>query len=180
MDRKVLTWTIAGALFTILFGAFLHFAFELSGGFAPVALIAAVNESTWEHLKLAFWPALIFSLIELKFLSKSVNNFAVAKTVSLYVMPVAIIVMFYGYTMLLEDSFIADILIFMISVVIGYIVSYKLLTAKKFPESWKKYTLIALAVIILMFSLLTYFAPQFFLFQDPVSGGYGIIQWAPD
>lgn len=176
MNKKALNWTIAGTLFIILFGAFLHFAFELSGEFTPLALIAAVNESTWEHLKLAFWPAVIFSLLELKFLSKAVNNFALAKAVSFYVMPIAIIVMFYGYTLVMEDSFIADILIFMISVVIGQIVNYKLLTAKKFPESWRRYTLIALVAIVLMFSLFTYFAPRFFLFQDPISGGYGIIQ----
>lgn len=176
MKKKALAWTIAGTFFIILFGSFLHFAFELSGGSSPLALIAAVNESTWELLKLAFWPAAIFSLLELKHLSKSVNNFALAKVVSFYVMPIAIIVLFYGYTLIVEDNLIADILTFMISVVVGQIISYKLLTAKKFPESWRRYTLVALVVIVLMFSLLTYFAPKFFLFQDPVSGGYGIIQ----
>lgn len=176
MKKKALAWTIAGTFFIILFGSFLHFAFEFSGGSSPLALIAAVNESTWEHLKLAFWPAAIFSLLELKHLSKSVNNFALAKVVSFYVMPIAIIVLFYGYTLIVEDNLIADILTFMISVVVGQIISYKLLTAKKFPESWRRYTLVALVVIVLMFSLLTYFAPKFFLFQDPVSGGYGIIQ----
>ncbi len=175
-----MVWTIAGTLFTILFGSFLHFAFELSGNFGPVALIAGVNESTWEHLKIAFWPALIFSLVELKFLSKSVNNFAIAKTISLYVMPISIVVLFYGYTLFVEDSLLGDILVFMVSVVIGQIVSYKLLTAGKFPESWRRYALVALAVAIAAFSLLSYFAPGFFLFQDPVSGGYGIIQWTPD
>ena len=28
-----------------------------------VGLFAAVNESTWEHMKLAFYPMLIFSVI---------------------------------------------------------------------------------------------------------------------
>ncbi|MEM4188473.1 MAG: DUF6512 family protein, partial [Candidatus Hadarchaeum sp.] len=63
MNKKLFYWTIAGTFFIIFFGSFLHFAFELSGNFRPLALIAAVNESTWEHLKLAFWPAFIFYAI---------------------------------------------------------------------------------------------------------------------
>lgn len=47
-----------GAIMMILFGSGLHFAFVLLGSWAPVALVAAVNESIWEHLKLAFWTGL--------------------------------------------------------------------------------------------------------------------------
>ena len=40
-------------------------------------VVAAVNESTWEHFKMAFWPGLIFALIEYPFLKEETNNFFV-------------------------------------------------------------------------------------------------------
>jgi hypothetical protein len=175
-DRKVLVWTIAGTIFIIFFGSFLHFAFELSGKLRPLALIAAVNESTWEHLKLAFWPALIFSALEFKFLKKSVKNFAIAKTASFWIMPLAIIFIFYSYRAVLgEDLFVMDILTFIIAVIMGQIVSYRLLTRESLPKRWSRCAIVFFIIILLAFSILTFFPPHFFLFQDPISGGYGII-----
>jgi len=176
MKRSVLGWEVAGIIFIIFVGSFMHFAYELAGHWEPLSLIAAVNESTWEHLKLAFWPGLIFYIFEFKFLRKSTNNFLVAKTVSLYLMPLAIVALFYSYTAILgEDFFIMDILIFMLAVVIGQLASYKLLTSDKLPQIWHKLALVFLILAILAFSLLTFYAPEFFLFEDPVTGGYGII-----
>jgi hypothetical protein len=33
-----------------------------------------VNESTWEHLKMVFWPALFIALLESNFLKDWVTN----------------------------------------------------------------------------------------------------------
>ncbi len=60
--REIYRWEMAGAAFVIIAGSALHFVFEWSGGFRPVAWLAAVNESTWEHFKLGFWPALSLCL----------------------------------------------------------------------------------------------------------------------
>lgn len=176
MRKSIFVWESAGIFFIIIFGSFLHFAFELSGNWKPLALIAAVNESVWEHLKLAFWPGLFYSLFELGRIRKSTNNFIAAKTASLYTMPIAIVVLFYSYTWILgEDLFIMDILIFIIAVIIGQLVSYKLLTSRKLPQIFDKLALLLLIIVILSFSLLTFYAPHFTIFRDPISGGYGII-----
>jgi hypothetical protein len=58
MKKRLLVWETSGVLFIAVFGTSLHFAFELSNFWKPVAIIAAVNESIWEHLKLVFWPGL--------------------------------------------------------------------------------------------------------------------------
>ncbi len=176
MRRPVLVWELAGIFFIIIFGSFLHFAFELSGNWKPLALIAAVNESVWEHLKLVFWPGLFYSIFELRYLGKTTNNFIAAKTISLYLMPITIVVLFYSYTFILgEDLFIMDILIFITAVIIGQLVSYKLLTSIKLPQSFNKLAPVFLIIIFLAFSLLTFYAPHLPIFRDPSSGGYGII-----
>jgi hypothetical protein len=55
MAKTALRWELAGIVSIILAGSTLHFAFEWANYWRPAALIAAVNESTWEHLKLGFW-----------------------------------------------------------------------------------------------------------------------------
>src|SRR6056297_1692189 len=61
--RAILSREMAGAVFIILVGSTLHFVFDWTGGWRPAALFAAVNESIWEHLKLAFWPGLAWALL---------------------------------------------------------------------------------------------------------------------
>jgi hypothetical protein len=63
-NRSVLVYELVGTVFMIILGSILHFTFEWSGGNPVVGAFSAVNESVWEHLKLAFWPALLFMLIE--------------------------------------------------------------------------------------------------------------------
>jgi len=41
----------------------MHFAFGWLRDWTPLALVAAVNESIWEHLKLAFWPGVLWAWI---------------------------------------------------------------------------------------------------------------------
>ncbi|MCJ7665514.1 MAG: DUF6512 family protein, partial [Actinobacteria bacterium] len=57
--KKLLTWEMLGILFAFILGSLLHFTFELSGSWGPMALISGVNESVWEHLKIGFWPAFV-------------------------------------------------------------------------------------------------------------------------
>ncbi len=69
MDRRaVLKWEVWGILFIIFVGSSLHFLFALSGSWRAIAWLAAVNESAWEHLKMAFWPTLLWALLEYAFL----------------------------------------------------------------------------------------------------------------
>jgi hypothetical protein len=176
MRKKIIVYHILGAVFATIFGSLLHFIYEISGYLKPVAVIGAVNESTWEHLKIAFWPVFIFLLIEYFIYGKNIKNFYFAKIKQLYTTPILIIVLFYGYTALIKHNLFLDIFIFIIAIVIGYIVSYKILLWKK-DFSKYNFLIISLAIIlILAFSLLSYFPLKNFLFLDPVTGLYGIIK----
>jgi len=177
MNKRItLTWEIAGIFIISIAGSLMHFVYELSGRFTPLELIAAVNESTWEHLKLAVWPFLIFALVEHIFLKKKVKNFLIAKTAGVYLIPISIVVFFYSYlTILGHDSLFLDISIFIISIVIGQLISYKILISKKLTGIWNKIAILAMIVCIVKLFLFTFFPPHMFLFKDPVSGGYGII-----
>lgn len=49
---------------TSLLGTLLHFLFDLTGGSVLVAPFSAVNESTFEHMKLLFWPLFLFAVVQ--------------------------------------------------------------------------------------------------------------------
>jgi hypothetical protein len=141
-----------------------------------VGAFSAVNESVWEHLKLGFWPALLYAVIEYRYVRKSTNNFLFAKAVGIYAIPIAIAVLFYSYTAILgEDLFILDILTFILAVIIGQLTSYKLLVYRKLQDNLNQISPVALALLGLAFVLFTFYPPQLPIFRDPISGEYGII-----
>jgi hypothetical protein len=173
--RRILFYESAGIVFIIVFGSVLHFTFEWSGHQAIVGVFSAVNESVWEHLKLGFWPAIVFALIEFKYLKKATNNFLFGKTVGIYLIPVIITVIFYSYTAILGESLLViDILTFIIAVIVGQLVSYRVLTGKTLPYNLDRVSLIALLLLGLAFVLFTFYPPPLAMFQDPITGEYGI------
>lgn len=176
--RRILLFELAGIVFIIILGSILHFTFEWSGSQAVVGVFSAVNESVWEHLKLGFWPAIVFALIEFKYLKKTTSNLLFAKTISIYLIPIIIMVIFYSYTTVLGESILViDILSFIIAVIVGQLVSYRLLTGKTLPYNLDMVSLVALILLGLAFVLFTFYPPQLALFQDPLTGGYGIVTY---
>jgi hypothetical protein len=176
VKKSILRWELGGIAFIVVLGSLLHFVFEWSCGAIPVAWIAAVNESVWEHLKLAFWPALVYAALEYSRFGKSTNNFFSAKTLGIWLMPITIVVLYYAYTAILGHGLlIVDIAIFVVAVIVGQLVSYKLLTASPVPVRLNRSAPIALVVLGILFVLFTFYPPHLHLFRDSVTGGYGII-----
>jgi hypothetical protein len=172
--RRILSDELAGTIFIITLGTILHFTFEWSGNQPIVGIFSAVNESVWEHLKLGFWPATTFALIEYRYL-KSNSNFLTAKTTGIYLIPITITAVFYSYTAILHETILAiDILTFIIAVIASQLASYKLLTWKTLPPNLNKIALTALILLGLAFVLFTFYPPHIGPFQDPITDAYGI------
>lgn len=180
MKNKLLAWEVGSFVFIGLVGASLHFTFELSNfSSLVVAYFSAVNESTWEHLKMVFFPGLLFALIEYTYVREQVNNYIIAKTASLFVMPLIITVGWYIYAPLLGRSFYPmDLFLFYLAVFIGQIVSYKLLTHPPLEKQYTQYAIGVFAALFIAFSMFTFFPPTIFLFEHldlKNTGLYGIL-----
>ena len=175
--KNVRRWEIAGVLAIIGFGTTLHFWFEWTDYWRPIALIAAVNESTWEHIKMAFWPGLIFAMVEYPFIKSDINNFALAKIAGLLTMPMITVILFYGYTSLTGTHMLwADVIVFILSVIGGQVVSLNILIrSKETLPGANRLALAGLALMVLAFSLLSYFPLKNFIFTHPGTGEYGIL-----
>ena len=62
-ERERRTLETAGMLFTLLFGNLLHFVYDWTGQAGWAAYLSAVNESTWEHMKLLAVPWLVWTVV---------------------------------------------------------------------------------------------------------------------
>jgi hypothetical protein len=125
--------------------------------------------------KLAFWPALLLIVIEYPLLRKAANNFFIAKAIGVYLMVAIIPLVFYSYTALSGESIFAiDISSFVVAVIIGQLLSYKLLTYRQLTKNLNKIAVAAIILLALAFIVFTYYPPQLQIFKDSVTGKYGI------
>ena len=70
MKQRSILWQAAGFALVTLGGTILHFLYDWTGGSISVAPFSGVNESTWEHMKLLFWPLFLFALFQRLFLGR--------------------------------------------------------------------------------------------------------------
>ena len=167
---------IIGFVFTVLFGTLLHFTYEWSGYNPYFGLFSAVNESTWEHLKLLYVPMLFFGVVEYLTYGKHIKNFIQIRFLSILLGMAIIIVGFYTYTGITGNHYlIIDILLFIAAVFFAYYFSYKLLQTDKFSSRIYKWLAIIGILLLIYFSItFTYSPPHIPLFFDTESGIYGL------
>jgi hypothetical protein len=175
IKANLVRYQIVGTLFIISFGSVLHFLLDWSGGWTPVALIAPVNESVWEHLKMVFWPGLIFVLITYPMLKNKTANFWTASIAGLLSMPLIILGLFYSYKVIFHAHNLAfDIGIFILAVFFGQWLNYRMLLKPRAANKTRYILVGLLLVALVLFSLCSYFPPPYPLFQDSHTGQYGI------
>lgn len=175
MKKSVGSWQLGGFVFVGALGTFLHFLFDLSGENVVAGLISAVNESVWEHMKLLFYPMVLFGYVEWRIWGKGNSGFWTVKLMGVVLGLLLVPVLYYTYTGALGVS--ADwfnITIFFIAAAVAFWTETKL-----FQRGWEsrvrdKGAVLCLVLIGAVFTVLTFVPPQIPLFCDPSTGGYGI------
>lgn len=174
MKENIKGWQLAGFVFIGIFGTLLHFLYEWTGESILLAPFSAVNESIFEHIKLLFFPWLVFSVFESRYLGKKYLNFWCAKLVGILIGILLIPTLFYTYTGalgIMADWF--NIAIFFItSAVLLYAEAIILKSGKcSLPPVISLFIIVLLAVILIT---LTFFPFEIPLFKDPITNLYGI------
>lgn len=83
-------------IFISVLGVLLHFTYEWSGDNAVVGFFSAVNESTWEHLKLLFFPMLFLTILEVFFRGSLLpSNYLSARVLGILAGMAGIVIGFY-------------------------------------------------------------------------------------
>lgn len=175
---KLLKIELIVTILELILGTLLHFIYEWSGNNVIISSFSAVNESVWEHLKLVFYPMLILGVIEYYFVKNIANNYIEAKAIGIFTAISFIVISFFTYTGIIGTNFfIIDILIFIISIILGEWTSYKLMKRKN--ESTIQTKILAGGILIFLLScfiIFTYVTPQVNLFRDFTNGTYGITE----
>lgn len=169
------TYNIIGAIFTVILGSILHFTFEWSKFNNFVGSFSAVNESTWEHLKLLIIPMVLFLIFEYFKYGKHYDNFFQVKFLSILIGMFLIVSMYYTYKGIIGRHFVVvDILIFIIATFIAYYFSYKMLGKDVLNGNVSKIiSIIGIILLVACVVVFTFYPPKINLFKD-VGGFYGI------
>ncbi len=174
MKRSINLWQLMGYALTSLGGTLLHYLYDWTGSSVLAAPFSGINESTWEHMKLFFWPAFIFAVIE-SFFFRDREDFWCVKLRGILLGLTLIPVLFYTYNGAVGKSpDWLNIAIFFIAAAIAFIYETRSFN-KETACSYSKLALVILCVIGILFIVFTFVTPKLGIFRDPVTGTYGII-----
>lgn len=174
MNKTLYWWQFSGFVFVCVFGSLLHFLYDWTGGSVLVAPFSAVNESTAEHMKLFFFPAFIFAIVQYFYVGKTYPNFWCAKLIGISAGLISIPVIFYTFTGAFGMSpDWVNVLIFFLSSAIAFLTETRLMLTGKLCIPYK-ICLFVLILIAVLFLLFTFVPPKLPLFQDPTDNSFGI------
>ena len=144
-----------------------HFLYDWSDQNLIVGLFTPVNESVWEHIKLLFFPMLIYSFIMIYKWKREYPCVTSAFFFGILAGTLLIPLIYYAYTSILgKNCFVLDISTFILSVIISFWISYKYTLSCRL----KSFTLIlcvSVCFLSICFFIFTYHAPNITIFLAP-------------
>lgn len=166
-------WQAAGFAITTLLGTLLHFLYDWTGGSILWAPFSGVNESTWEHMKLLFWPLFLFALVQRPFFREQANYWCI-KLLGILAGLALIPILFYtlGGMFGTTPDWI-NIAIFYICAALVFLLEWWLFKKNSFPCKHPAFALLGICLIGAAFVVFTFAPPQIPLFEDPLTGSYG-------
>ncbi|MGB3353054.1 MAG: DUF6512 family protein [Mycobacterium sp.] len=177
MADSALAWDLLGIPVVIVGGTLLHFCFEWSGRRRMLAVLCPINESVWEHLKMAYWPLLAMTAVQMA-ASEHPPALAAARAVGFYTMCALILGLYFSTAALLphvdiRTRLVVDGSIFIVAVVVGLCVSH---AGSAFSGSpvvvWTGW--VALLAPVVIFAATTFAPPRTTMFRDQMTGRYGL------
>ena len=158
---------IISAVLAAAAGTALHFLYTISPNLIS-ALLAPVNESVWEHLKLLFWPVLGAAVVLSARAPCRIRLWCGFLT-ALLAMPVFLLGMYYLLRRLGLSGLALDILLYYVTIFGGFWLAWHLQRAGRL----QRHCGILLMLVILYGAgliLFTFAAPPLKLFTPPAAG----------
>ena len=139
------------------------------------SIVAPVNESIWEHMKILFGSIILSGVVQkIIILVKKENdtNICISNFIgAVSSIPIFLIIylpIYYTF----GESFIVTIIIMFISLAIVEFVAYKIMMMKDLKL--ENVTIFLVMIIYIIFGVLTYYPLEVDLFLDPMTNNYGI------
>lgn len=170
-------WVLKGIPVLFLIGSFMHFLYDLSGENVIAGMVAAVNESVWEHTKMVLLPVIfwwtVYYLIKGKENNIDKNKWFTGSLAALLTALATIPLIYYFYTGAFGVEILAvDIIILFISVLFGQISG---LHFYKYCKGINSFIVIFIFIVIIaIYIIFTFYPPHLPVFIDGIIGKYGM------
>ena len=154
----IIAWFIA-----ICLGAVMHMAHEWAELGHGVYYILPINECVWEHMKMIFYPMLLFALY-LCLKKGSPERFSGPVLANILAIPVQTGLFFVYYPFTHHSVLIVDIIAYALVMAAAMWLGYRWSSRARLGKLWPLFVLIAIAEGVLM-AYLTYNPMDNFLFN---------------
>ena len=156
MKKDLFLWQFAGFSLSSLLGSLLHFVYYWTNQNPFIAPFSAVNESTWEHMKLIFFPMFLFALIQRRFF-KEYKNFWCIKLIGIITGLTLIPVLFYTFNGVFgKTPDWLNILFFFIATALSFIVETILFKNENSLYKHSKLCFLIICLIGISFFIFTF------------------------
>lgn len=176
LQKKLFYSSIAGGIIVSILAVLFHFIYEWSGENPIVGLFSATNESVFEHIKILYFPFLLYITIEYLVIRPEWKRYFAGRLAALLLLPILVIAVFYTYTGIVgEHIALVDIISAFLYVGLAFYISYLIIKSKKNTGKaviWLIPAAIATTAAIFYFSLYPAHIPLFF---DSTNKIYGML-----
>lgn len=160
-------YTVIGTFFVLITGTLAHFIYDWSGNNTLIGLFTPINESIWEHMKLVFFPMLLYAFFMIFRLRKDHPCIISSLSAGILAGTLLIPLLFYAYTGILgKDCFVLDIGTFIVSVLCAFFLSYRLTLSCK-AKPYTVFLCVLTGILFFSFIRFTYYSPAFDIFAGP-------------
>lgn len=167
MEKELRKSLIIAAIITSILGTLAHFVYDWSDRIRLVGLFTAVNESTWEHMKLLFFPMLLVGLILVSLKKEEYPCLLPGLLLGTLAGIALIPVFFYTYSGILGKNVdFINISIYYICVIVAYYIAYRIAMGGC-SEKRTAVLLFITFVLVLAFFIFTYYPPELGIFEEP-------------
>ena len=159
-----------------LLGSLLHFLFDWTKHNRLVAIFGAVNESYWEHIKIAIWPVMLVQIALFVFGGHQYLAYIPAATIALYSIPISMVGIVFSYKALTKRNVLwLDITVFFITIATGQLIFVLVLEQLSATPATVLASILFLLGLVAAFGLFTLRPPKEpDPFVDPINQKYGL------
>ncbi len=176
MEKRLLKFEVAGAIFVLVMSVFLQNLYDLCGGALPGIMFGAANESIWEITKTILISYIFWSIIEVMCAGVRFHKFVVARVISLYFLGFFYILLCLVFSALGGENYsMPEFAAAVAAVLSASFLCFKLMNSEIKLEKLFVPALFMMLLFLAIYCSFTPFPPHCFIFMDRATGLYGII-----
>ena len=168
MHKSFEQYELIGFFVVVVLGIAFHFVYDFSNNSTIIGIFTPINESVWEHLKLLFYPYLLYTIFEYYTTKNTYSQLIIYKFYCSLIGMITILIIHYTYSGILGKTYVlADITTFIISVGVAFCTSYYFISKDTENPQTKNFGIFLFLVMIGIFTLFTFYQPDLPLFESP-------------